>query len=171
VVNPAEILYVVADLSQVWLDIAVYDKDLEKIKEGQIVNFRSDSVPGVIFTGTINYIQPAAGDATKTFLARVVLPNPQLVLKPGMFGQAEILAKANAPLPYLPDRSLQKYRNENFVFVQLTDGSFEKHVVVLGNRVDDGYLIVSGITPGEQVVGSGSFKLKSELMKSEIGQE
>ena len=57
VVNPSQILYVVADLSQVWLDIAVYDKDLDKIKEGQPVTFRSDSVPGTTFTGQINYIE------------------------------------------------------------------------------------------------------------------
>ncbi len=171
VVNPSEILYVVADLSQVWLDIAVYDKDIEKIKEGQTIHFRSDSIPGTLFTGTISYIQPAVGDTAKTFLARAVLPNPQLILKPGMFGQAEIMAHVNSPLPYLPDRALQKYRNENFVFVKLANGSFEKRVVVLGNRIDDGYLIVNGIAPGEPVVGTGSFKLKSEFMKSEIGQE
>ena len=171
VVNPSEILYVLADLSQVWLNIAVYDKDLEKIKEGQTVRFRSDSLPGSLFTGTISYIQPVAGDTSKTFLARAVLPNPNLILKPGMFGQVEILANASKELPYLPDSSLQKYRNESFVFVQLPDASFEKRIVVLGDRINDGYLIVKGITAGERVVGNGSFKLKSELMKSDIGQE
>jgi len=170
VVNPSQILYVVADLSQVWLDIAVYDKDLEKIKEGQPITFRSDSVPDTTFTGQINYIQPAAGDTSRTFLARAVLPNPHLILKPGMFGQAEIFTNNNKTFPYLPDKALQKYGNENFVFVQIDDGRFEKRVVTLGDRIDDGYFIASGIIPGEQVVGIGSFKLKSELLKSEIGQ-
>jgi len=171
VVNPSQILYVVADLSQVWLDIAVYDKDLEKIKEGQSVIFRSDSVPGITFNGQINYIQPAAGDATRTFLARAVLSNPHTTLKPGMFGQVDIFTSSNRTLPYLPDKALQKYGNENFVFVQIDDGRFEKRLVTIGDRIDDGYFIANGIIPGEQVVGAGSFKLKSELLKSEIGQD
>ena len=171
VVNPSQILYVVADLSQVWLDITVYDKDLGKIKEGQQVLFHSDSLPGSTFTGIINYIQPLAGDTTRTFLARVILPNPDLRLKPGMFGQAEIIAGNNKELPYLPDKSLQKYGNQNFVFVQLSTDSFEKRPVTLGNRTDDGYLATNGIASGERVVGIGSFKLKSELMKSEIGND
>jgi len=171
VVNPTEPLYVVADLSQVWLDIAVYDKDLGKIKEGQSIIFRSDSVPGTVFKGTISYIQPAAGDTTRTFLARAILPNQELILKPGMFGQVEITGGNNNPYPYLPDRALQKYGDETFVFIDQGDGSFIKRTVTLGDRLDDGYLIKEGIGSSEHIVGSGSFKLKSELLKSEINNE
>jgi len=171
VVNPSEPLYVVADLSKVWLDITVYDKDLEKVKEGESVIFHSDSIPGITFKGLISYIQPAAGDATKTFLARVILPNDKLILKPGMFGQAEITAVERNQFPYLPDRALQKYKNDTFVFVKQRDGSYGKRKVTLGDRLGDGYLITDGIASNEQVVGSGSFKLKSELLKSEIGAD
>lgn len=171
VVTPSQSLYVVADLSQVWLDIAVYDKDLGKIKEGETVVFRSDSIPAEEFKGIINYIQPAAGDSSRTFLARAILPNPHLILKPGMFGQVEITGSSYNQYPYLPDRALQKYGNENFVFIEKNDGSFVKRKVILGDRLGDGYLISEGITPGEHIVGSGSFKLKSELLKSEIGTE
>lgn len=170
VVSPSEVLYIVADLSQVWLDIAVYDKDLQRVKEGQLVSFRSDSLRGTKFTGTITYIQPIAGE-TKTFLARVILPNGSLSLKPGMFGQAEITAHSDKLLPYVYDRSLQKYGNETFVFIKNSDGSFEKHNVVLGDRIGDGYLIKEGISAGQNIVGSGSFKLKSELFKSTIGED
>ena len=171
VVNPSEPLYVVADLSQVWLDIAVYDKDLGKIKEGESVVFHSDSIPGKTLKGIISYIQPAAGDTTKTFLARVVLPNEKLILKPGMFGQAEITSSISNQHPYLPDRALQKYGNDTFVFVKKNDGSFSKRKITLGDRLGDGYLITEGISAGEEVIGSGSFKLKSELLKSEISTE
>jgi membrane fusion protein, heavy metal efflux system len=171
VVSPSQILYVVADLSQVWLDIAVYDKDLQKIKEGQLVTFRSDSLHGTKFSGNISYIQPVAGDTTKTFLARVILPNQNMSLKPGMFGQAEISGSSNKEYPYLYDRSLQKFDNETFAFIRRTDGSFKKCPVTLGERVGDGYLITEGISAGQEVVGRGSFKLKSELLKSKIGNE
>jgi len=171
VVNPIEPLYVVADLSKVWLNIAVYDKDLGKIKEGESAIFHSDSIPGTNFKGTISYIQPAAGDTTKTFLARVILPNEKLILKPGMFGQVEIRGGRSNQYPYLPDRAVQKYGNDTFVFIKQDDSSFAKRKVTLGDRLGDGYLITQGISAGEQVVGSGSFKLKSELLKSEISNE
>ena len=99
------------------------------------------------------------------------MPNPRLVLKPGMFGQVEISSSSNKQYPYLPDKALQKYDNDNFVFVQIQDGVFEKRNIKLGNRIDDGYLIIDGITNGDKIVGNGSFKLKSELLKSEIGNQ
>lgn len=171
VVSPSQVLYVVADLSQVWLDIAIYDKDLQKVKEGQLVTFRSDSLHGAKFSGNISYIQPVAGDTSKTFLARVILPNQNMTLKPGMFGQAEISGSGTKEYPYLYDRSLQKYNNEIFAFIRNDDGSFDKCHVSLGNRVGDGYLITDGVSAGQAVVGTGSFKLKSELLKSKISNE
>jgi cobalt-zinc-cadmium efflux system membrane fusion protein len=169
VVSPTDVLYVVADLSQIWLDIAVYDKDLETVKERQEVIFHSDSLPKKTFSGSIGYIQPLVGDTSKIFLARAVLPNPAFILKPGMFGQVEINSKNDRSYPYLPDRALQKYGNDNFVFVEQPKNTFEKRIIKLGNRSNDGYLITDGITAGESIVGDGSFKLKSELLKSEIG--
>lgn len=171
VVNPSQPLYVVADLSQVWLDISIYDKDLEKVKEGEAVTFHSDSLPGFEFVGSISYIQPAAGDGTRTFLARAVLPNPRLVLKPGMFGQIKISGLSAEKRPYLPDQALQKYGQENFVFIDLGENKYLKRIVVLGDRLGDGYLVRSGVENGDKVVGSGSFKLKSELLKSQISNE
>lgn len=169
VVNPADPLYVVADLSSVWLDIAIYDKDLEKVKEGESVVFHSDSLPGSEFIGQISYIQPAAGDGTRTFTARAVLPNPRLILKPGMFGLIKITSTSNLRRPYLPDAAIQKFGSEDFVFIDKGNNRFEKRKVELGARIGDGYSISNGINPGELVVQSGSFKLKSELLKSKIG--
>jgi len=171
VVNPTQPLYVVADLSQVWLDITIYDKDLEKIKEGEAVVFHSDSLPGLMFTGQISYIQPSSGDATRTFLARAVLPNPHFILKPGMFGQVKITSTNASQYPYLPDAAIQRFGNESFVFVDQGNNLYEKRHIELADRFGDGYLVKAGITPGERVVGSGSFKLKSELLKSQIGNE
>jgi len=171
VVNPAQPLYVVADLSQVWLDIVIYDKDLEKIKEGESVVFKSDSLPGSQFSGRISYIQPSTGDGTRTFLARAVLPNPGLVLKPGMFGQIKITGMGASRYPYLPDEAIQKFGNESFVFIDQGDNRYQKRHVELSTRIHDGYLVKSGVNAGDRVVGSGSFKLKSELLKSQIGNE
>lgn len=170
VVTAEQPLYVVADLSKVWLDIAVYDKDLDAISIGQKITFRSDSHPKHVFEGTISYIPPSATNS-RTFTARAVLPNQSVLLKPGMFGQVLIEKSNSSLLPYLRDSSIQKYGNEHFAFVDLGDNRFQKRVLDLGDRLGDGYLVNSGIKIGEKVAGNGSFKLKSELLKSQVGQD
>jgi multidrug efflux pump subunit AcrA (membrane-fusion protein) len=88
-----------------------------------------------------------------------------------MFGQIEVTSMRASRYPYLLDEAIQKFGNESFVFIDQGDNRFQKRHVELGNRVRDGYLVKSGIIAGERVVGSGSFKLKSEMLKSQIGNE
>jgi len=170
VVSAEQPLYVVADLSKIWLDVSVYDKDLDAITTGQKVQFTSDSLPKRRFEGTISYIPPSANNM-RVFTARAVLPNPGLLLKPGMFGQVLIDKKETEHQPYLPDSAIQKFGNETFAFVLTGENRYQKRLLKLGERVGDGYLVSSGVSTGERVAGEGSFKLKSELLKSQAGQE
>ncbi len=169
VVDTTKPLYVVADLSTVWLDINVFDKDIGKVQIGQTANFRSDSLPGRIITGHVSYIQPQAGD-NKTFVARAILPNPKLVLKPGMFGQVDIVTKNVSRGAYVPDSALQQYNNESFVFIDRGNGNYQKRKITLGQRIMDGYLVKSGLLVGERVVTAGALTLKAEMLKSSFGQ-
>ncbi|MBU6450723.1 MAG: efflux RND transporter periplasmic adaptor subunit [Cyanobacteria bacterium REEB67] len=165
VVNSTEPLYVVADLSSVWLDITIYDKDLTNIHVGETVNFSSDSLPGQSFAGVINYIQPLAGDSTRTFIARASLTNPAFALKPGMFGTALIHTSKSENLPYIKDSAVQRYGEETFVFEEVSHDRYRKRNVVLGDRILDGYLAKSGVSDGERIVVNGSLALKAELLK------
>lgn len=171
VVTTTEPLYVVADLSEIWLDITVYDKDLSRVVIGEAVTFTSDSLPGKKFNGHISYIQPLAGDSTRTFLARAILPNKDILLKPGMFGTAIIHTQKGETLPYLPDKTIQRYGKETFVFVDEGQGRFRKQTISLGNRILDGYLINNGINIGDRVVAKGSLTLKAELLKRLNGSD
>jgi cobalt-zinc-cadmium efflux system membrane fusion protein len=172
VVNSTEPLYVVADLSSVWLDITIYDKDLANIKMGETMSFTSDSLPNKVFTGKINYIQPLAGDSTRTFLARASLPNPGLALKPGMFGTALIHTSRSENLPYIPDSAIQRYGGETFVFEEAGANHYHKRKIELGDRILDGFLAKSGIGDGQRIVVNGSLALKAELLKRlNSGQE
>ena len=166
VVTNSEPLYVVADLSQVWLDIAIYDKQVEIVKTGDKVKFISDSLPGRVVSGRISYIKPLAEDKTGTFVARAVVANPNLDLKPGMIGQVEIQSLHSPSLAYLPETAVQKYGNESFVFIEQPNGSYKRQAVVLGDHLSGGYFITSGIRTGERVVDKGSFTLKAEMLKS-----
>lgn len=170
VVTADQPLYVVADLSKVWLDVAVYDKDLDSIELGQKLSFRTDSLPNREFEGTVSYIPPSASNM-RTFTARAVLPNPGLLLKPGMFAQVIIEKGKTSKLPYLPDSAIQKFGNETFAFLALGNNKYQKRTVELGERMGDGYIVKTGLSVGDRVATEGSFTLKAELLKSQLGQD
>jgi cobalt-zinc-cadmium efflux system membrane fusion protein len=170
-VTPETVMYEVADLSQTWLDIAVYPKDLSSIRIGQTVSFTTDSLPGKLFIGRINYIQPSADETSQTYIARAYLDNSSGLLKPGMFGQARIEQTTQQTKPFVPEEAVQKYGRENFVFVALGNDRFRKQTVQLGDHISGGYLINSGVQPGDKIVGKGSFVLKAEMLKSQFAEE
>lgn len=171
VVSNTEPLYVVADLRQVWLDVTVYDKQLMSIRQGSMVTFVSDSLPGKSFSGRVTYIKPGTEETSGTFVARVVLDNPRFDLKPGMLGQVSVRNHSTGSLPWIADTALQKYGNETFVFIDQQNGSYKKRNIVLGEPVADGYLVTSGLAVGEQIISKGSFALKAEMLKSSSEDE
>jgi cobalt-zinc-cadmium efflux system membrane fusion protein len=170
-VSPDKTLYAMADLSQVWLDLTLYPKDIATVKLGQTVIFISDALPGKTFRGTIHYLQPLATEPSQTFVARVFLKNPGLVLKPGLLGQATIQTEDHTPKPFVPEAGVQKYGKEAFVFLDLGNGKFKKRTVTLGKQAIGGYFVQSGIKAGERIVGKGSFTLKADMLKSQFGEE
>jgi len=171
VVAVQQTLYEVADLSEVWLDITIYDKDLARVKEKQEATFVSDSLPGRTFSGAISYIRPSTGDSTRTFLARVILQNPHLLLKPGMFGQVQIHNVTKESYPFIPEEALQTYGKQNFVFLDLGDGEYRRQPLELGKQVAGGYLVHGGITAGARIVTKGSFNLKADMLRSQFAEE
>lgn len=170
-VTPETVMYEVSDLSQVWLNITVYPKELSLVHVGQIINFSTDSLSSQTFTGRINYIQPGAKESTRTYIARAYLNNSQGLLKPGMFGQVRIDQVAQQPKPFVPEEAIQKYGRENFVFIPVDKNRFRKQTVELGEKVFGGYLVNSGLQGGEKVIGKGSFILKAEMLKSQFAKE
>lgn len=171
VVAVQQTLYEVADLSQVWLDITIYDKDLGRVKEGQVAEFVSDSLPKKTFAGPITYMRPSTGDNSRTFLARVVLKNPGLLLKPGMFGQVTIQEPASQGQVYVPSDAVQTYGKETFVFIDTGNARYRRQPIQLGKKVEGGYLVESGLQAGEPVATKGSFNLKAAVLKGEFAEE
>lgn len=170
-VTPEMVMVEVADLSQVWLDITVYPKDLSRIQKGQSIRFTTDSLPGKQFVGTINYIQPATEESSQTYVARAFLNNSESLLRPGMFGQVQIEQTLSQTKAFVPEIAVQQYGRESFVFVPLKKNRFRKQTVILGNKVDSGYVVNQGLSPGDRVVGQGSFTLKAEMLKSQFAEE
>jgi cobalt-zinc-cadmium efflux system membrane fusion protein len=171
IVSTDEVLYEIQDLSKLWLDITLYSNNVNKIKKGQLVQFTSDSIKGKVFEGKVDYIQPISDDVSQTFIARVFLDNSLGLLKPGMFGNAVIKSDVKEKKAFVPEAAVQKYGKETFVFFNLGDNKFKKIPVELGEKIQGGYYVNSGIQAGDIVVTKGSFTLKAEMLKSEFEED
>jgi RND family efflux transporter MFP subunit len=171
VVSPEQVLYEVQDLSKLWLDITLYSDSISKIKKNQLVTFVSDSFPDKKFFAKIDYIQPVSDDVSQTFIARAFIDNSLGLLKSGMFGKATIKSDVKIKKVFVPEGAVQKYGKENFVFLDLGDNKYKKVNVELGEKVEGGYFINSGIQVGDIIVTKGSFTLKAEMLKSEFEEE
>ncbi len=162
-------IYVVADLSSVWVNVAVYARDLPKIRRGQDVLVESVGA-GPSSQGRIDYVGAVVGEATRAATARVVLSNRDLQWRPGMFVTARIVIHERQIPVAVPENAVQRIEGRDCVFVQDGDG-FLARSVVLGKSDGQWIEIVSGLNAGEPFVSRGSFVLKSELQKSEAGHE
>jgi cobalt-zinc-cadmium efflux system membrane fusion protein len=169
-VRDDEDIFVVADLSTVWVNITVYARDIGRVRRGQTVDI-SVVGGGPRATAQIDYIAPALGQESRAATARAVLPNPNLEWRQGMFVNARVvLEEPTVPVAVL-DSAIQRIEGRETVFVQEEPGVFEGRLVSLGRSDGEWTEILSGVEAGEQYVSAGSFLLKSELMKSEAGHE
>jgi multidrug efflux pump subunit AcrA (membrane-fusion protein) len=155
--------FTVADLSTVWIDLGVYQKDLPLVRQGQrVVVSAGSAIPKI--EGKINYVGPVVGEKTRTALARIVLDNTSGLLRPGTFVTADIVVdKAAARITVAKD-IIQDLDDNTTVFVQ-TDHGFEPRTVTLGRSNNAFVEITSGLEAGEKIVTKNSFRLKAELGK------
>jgi cobalt-zinc-cadmium efflux system membrane fusion protein len=155
--------FVVADLSTVWVDLTVYQKDLPQLRVGQSVHV--DGGPGLPEgTGTISYLTPVVDQPTRTATARVVLPNPDGDWRPGMFVRGHVLDPTPAAL-VIPRAAIQLVEREPVVFVETKDG-FEPRPITVGRSGETHVEVLAGLRAGERLVGANSFLLKADLGKS-----
>lgn len=157
-------LFVLADLSTVWVDITVYAKDLNVVKVGQKVTVKSD-VSGIEASGRLTYLGPMIGEQTRSARARVVIPNSDGRWRPGLFVAVQLVREeVTVPLAVNAD-ALQTFRDWDVVFIQVGN-LFEARPVELGRRDGEWVEVVSGLSAGERVVSKNSFILKADVGKS-----
>lgn len=162
-------LYKIADLSTVWVDLDVYQKDLYKIRIGQKVLVKS--VGGQLeANGEISYMEPVLSEATRTATARVILENPTGDFRPGLFVKAMVNIDERPVKLRILKTALQYLDGAEVVFVHGEHG-LEPRKVRLGLSNNRYAEVVSGLSPGERYVVNGAFILKSELEKESFGGE
>ena len=156
-------LFVIVDLSRLWVDLSVASSDLASIREGQSVKISARGLSETT-SGKIVFVSPLVDKDTRT--ARVVaeIHNADRTWRPGSFVTAAIvLSERNVPV-VAPTTAIQKIRGRPVVFVRTKDG-FEKRDVVPGQKEDQALEIVSGLTSGETIAATNTFSLKAELAK------
>lgn len=172
VVDPQTPLFVVADLSQVGVEGRVYEKDVAGVDVGAGARLTLQAYPGLTWEGRLDYVSPHLDEKSRTTAVRMALDNKERKLKPGLFGNITVLAKDDAPPRALvPASAVQRTKEGDVVFVPADEpGEFKATPVAVGAKRDGQAEIVSGLAPGDALVVSGAFVLKSELMKSELGE-
>jgi cobalt-zinc-cadmium efflux system membrane fusion protein len=163
-VDRDRVCFVVADLSSVWADLSVYQKDFDHIHPGQPVRIRADH-GHLGAEGVIGYVTPAIDPRTRTATARAVLPNPAGAWRPGMFVTALVLQPGQAEIA-IPAAAIQTIQGQATAFALTGDG-VEARPLSLGRRGETTVEVLAGLAPGDRVVATNSFLLKAELGKSE----
>lgn len=159
----------IADLSSVWAELNVYQKDLLKINVGENVQITS---PGsdYKFKGKIFYVSPTVNEMTRTSIARVNLGNVKGFWKPGLFITGRVKIKEIHVAVAVPKTAIAIMNEQSVVFVQ-TDKGFIPQKVKIGYTNDNAVQIISGLKAGQKYVSKNGFVIKSEIEKSKFAEE
>jgi cobalt-zinc-cadmium efflux system membrane fusion protein len=171
IIEPATNLFTVADLSTLWAIADVPEKDIPQVKTGLPVEVKVSPYPADVFKGIVTYIGDQIDPSTRTVRVRTEVDNSLGKLKPEMFATVFIITDVVSDVLAIPGEAVQTDGNKKIVFIDKGNGGFEKREVSLGRQVDSFYQVIDGIKPGEKIVTKGSFLLKSEAQKGELGEE
>jgi len=161
-------LFRIIDISKLWVDADIYEKDISKIKLGQNVDIIVKTYPDKIYKGEIIYIGDVLNTDTKTLTIRTILNNPENILKPYMFSTVRIYYGDGKSRLTVSTSAVESSNDEKFVFIVEDANVFEKRNVICGIESDGLTEIIAGLEEGENVVIKGSFILRSELEKSKL---
>ncbi|MCS7313524.1 MAG: efflux RND transporter periplasmic adaptor subunit, partial [Acidobacteria bacterium] len=160
-VTPEMEIYKIADLRRVWLQIVVYEPDLEFVQVGQPVRVTARGYPDRAWEGIVDYVYPDVDPQTRTARVRLSLPNPGYVLKPGMYVDAELQRDLGTQL-VVPAEAVIDTGVRQYVFVVQEGNYFEPRQVRTGAQAEDGYIVLEGLQEGDVVVTSAQFLIDSE---------
>ncbi len=156
-------LYTISDLSRIWVETHIYEYELDRIKTGQDATMTLPYLPGKTYQGKVAFIYPYLQPKTRDVIIRLEFDNPQMDLKPEMYGDVMIHIKDAMKGLTIPSESIIRSGERNLVFVSQGNGKFTPRTVKLGSHLDDNRIhILEGLAPGDRVVTSGQFLLDSE---------
>ena len=161
-VTPQSELYMIADLSTVWVFVDIFEEELPWVQVGDEAEMRVSAVPGTTFDGRLTYIYPYAESQTRTIKARLEFDNLELQLKPDMFADVTIHASPQHDTVAVPSQAIIRSGLREQVFLVRAPGKFEPREVEVGLSGGGFTEIRGGIAAGDEVVVSAQFLIDSE---------
>lgn len=161
-VTPMNELFMLADLSRIWVYADIYEDELPWVNVGDEVMMDINGIPDRTFSGQLAYIYPYAEAKTRTIKVRLELDNPDLLLKPEMFATVTIHVNRQQDAVVVPSEAVVRSGKREQVFVVRGPGKFEPREVKLGVTSEGLIQILEGVSPGEEVVTSSQFLIDSE---------
>jgi len=162
-------LFVVADLTQMWIVLDVRQEEAGSVAIGQKVIFRPDADRAGAVTGDVAWISSEVDDRTRTVKVRATVANPELLLRANTFGTGRIVVRSTPTAVVVPSEAVHWEGCCHVVFVRMADTIYQTRKVRVGTRTAGLTEITVGLLAGEVVATSGSHVLKSELLKSKLG--
>jgi membrane fusion protein, heavy metal efflux system len=167
--SPERPLFEVASLERMWVAIDLPESDLTRVAAGQRVVFLLESFPGKKFVGKVAALGGSVDDETRTVKAYAEAKNLDGLLRAHMFGRAEITVKAAEARLLVPREAVQNDGDCLLVFVESVPNVFQARKIETGAIFDGGLEVRGGLVAGEKVATTGSFLLKTEAMKGQMG--
>jgi len=152
-------LFIIADLSNMWVVADVYEPDVPKVRLGQVVTITLPCCPGERFEGKVTYISDSVDPQTRTVKVRAVVSNRARQLKAEMFVKVAIETGSSTVLA-IPQSAVHLEEGQTFVVIDKGNGSYERRPIKLGNDLDGIVEVLAGITPQDRIISTGSILLK-----------
>jgi cobalt-zinc-cadmium efflux system membrane fusion protein len=170
-VSTEDILFIVADLSRVWVIGRVYEQQVADIVPGMSATLTLNAYPERFWSGTVDFVGSVLDESTRTLPIRVQLDNPDGMLSPGLFGALRLVSgQSGESTAVVPLAAVQTVENRSVVFIPGEhEGEFQARPVTLGFEGPHQVEIISGLETDARVVVEGAFILKSELVRGELG--
>jgi len=161
-VSPNDELYLIADLSRIWVNVDIFEDELRWIKLGDKAKITVRAESGRSYQGHVTFIHPTLNTRSRTAQVRLEFDNPEMSLKPGMFANVTLYTDPQADAVVVPSEAIVRSGSREQLFVIREPGKFEPREVTLGISADGFTQILAGLNAGEEVVTSSQFLIDSE---------
>ena len=169
-IMPGMVVYRIADLSRVWVEGEVFEKDLSLVGVGQTARVTFEAYPAQVFVGRVTYVHPTVDIESRTGRIRVELANPDLLLRPGMYAKVELEGAAERPALMIPRGAVHFTGTRSLVFVRGHGDVLTPREISTGLVAGGHIEVLAGLAEGEVVVSSANFLIDAESnMGSSMG--
>ncbi|OUS30710.1 efflux transporter periplasmic adaptor subunit [Thalassotalea sp. 42_200_T64] len=165
-IKPGSTIMSIGDLSQIWVEAEVFERQAAQVKTGTPVTMTLDYLPGQRWQGKVDYIYPTLDAKTRTVKVRLRFSNEHGLFKPNMFAQIAIHTNSDERVLLIPKEALIRTGSQDRVVLALGEGSFKSIEVSVGRLNNNKVEILTGLLEGEKVVSSAQFLIDSESSKS-----